>query len=703
MLLPRILMSKAAALLLVKFIAVTAAPAFDSDGIDHVLLGRDGTVAAATSSASTTTSAAATVTASSNDTAGLVGYTNLPAASSAFSEAGLGTVAAEGTTTIIYNTAPPAPSILATPAAVALQPVGGSAAGSYQLPAFLSNSLPKDTSPHLPQSVTNGNSTWGTSNAPLLNPFCPGPLQNGWPWGTRTANNTNYYDESQIPNTGVTRTYQFAIASATIAPDGVQIPGLVVNGQFPGPLIEANWGDWISVTVTNELPDDGTSLHWHGFLQKGTPYYDGTPSVQQCPIAPSGTFTYTFRADLYGTSWYHSHYSAQYSSGLLGPIVVHGPTNVQYDIDLGPVMLNDWYHADWHTLVEQTMTKASSHIPPPISNNNLINGKMNYPCLDAPSNLRCTPNAGLSKFKFTAGKKHRLRLINSGAEAVQKFSIDGHKMTVMANDFVQIDPYVTDLITLGVGQRTDIVVEADGNPNSTYWMRANISLPCSLNDGISPDAVAVVYYDNATQNAVPTSVSTVDPSKYAYCGNDPLSITVPYMPLTPDPKPPVTQELNIVFTVNATGYNVWEVNGESFRGDYNDPTLLEAKLGNFDFPPERNVHGHNFFVLAEGHGLWDGHITNPANPQRRDVQLLQPAVSATQPSYIVLQIKADNPSVWPFHCHIAWHVSGGLYVNILERPRDIYESNIPMVMAQTCRDWARWSHTHVVDQIDSGL
>ena len=28
---------------------------------------------------------------------------------------------------------------------------------------------------------------------------------------------------------------------------------------------------------------------------------DGVPGVQQCPIAPGGSFTYRFLADLYGT------------------------------------------------------------------------------------------------------------------------------------------------------------------------------------------------------------------------------------------------------------------------------------------------------------------------------------------------------------------------------------------------------------------
>lgn len=61
-------------------------------------------------------------------------------------------------------------------------------------------------------------------------------------------------------------------------------------------------------------------------------WMDGVPSVQQCPIPPGKSFTYTFTADLYGTSWYHSHYSAQYAGGLVGPMIIHGPKTVPYDI-----------------------------------------------------------------------------------------------------------------------------------------------------------------------------------------------------------------------------------------------------------------------------------------------------------------------------------------------------------------------------------
>lgn len=131
---------------------------------------------------------------------------------------------------------------------------------------------------------------------------------------------------------------------------------------------------------------------------------------------------------------------------------------------------------------------------------------------------------------------------------------------------------------------------------------------------------------------------------------------------------------------------------------HSNPLLLLANQGNTSYPVDSNIydfgsntsirivlynegppiahpmhlHGHNFWVVAEGVGEWDGTV-NSDNPQRRDTQLLQPS------GYLVIDFTADNPGVWPFHCHIAWHVSGGLYMNIMERPADITETDIPSV------------------------
>jgi FtsP/CotA-like multicopper oxidase with cupredoxin domain len=124
---------------------------------------------------------------------------------------------------------------------------------------------------------------------------------------------------------------------------------------------------------------------------------------------------------------------------------------------------------------------------------------------------------------------------------------------------------------------------------------------------------------------------------------------------------------------------------------HSNPVLLLANLGNISYPddPQWNVdnfgsntsirlvvrnliplahpmhlHGHNFWVVAEGSGEWDGTVTRSWNPQRRDVQIVERGLP-DNPSYIVIEFFADNPGVWPLHCHVVWHVSDGLSINIL--------------------------------------
>jgi FtsP/CotA-like multicopper oxidase with cupredoxin domain len=166
------------------------------------------------------------------------------------------------------------------------------------------------------------------------------PLPDGYPWGKLTDWGNNPYLE--YPKTGVVRYYELTVSRGFVAPDGYVRDVLLVNGAYPGPLIEANWGDTIVVDVHNNItgPEDGTAIHWHGFLQHETPWEDGAPGISQCPIPPRRSYRYEFIASLYGTTWYHAHYSAQYTGGVLGPLVVHGPSQEKYDIDLGPIMLS---------------------------------------------------------------------------------------------------------------------------------------------------------------------------------------------------------------------------------------------------------------------------------------------------------------------------------------------------------------------------
>ena len=85
--------------------------------------------------------------------------------------------------------------------------------------------------------------------------------------------------------------------------DGIHRYVYTINNQFPGPSIVVYEGQQVVVKVTNDLLQEGTTIHWHGMSQRRTNYMDGAGSVTQCPINPGETFTYRFLAIPAGTHW----------------------------------------------------------------------------------------------------------------------------------------------------------------------------------------------------------------------------------------------------------------------------------------------------------------------------------------------------------------------------------------------------------------
>ncbi|KAI5360948.1 Putative multicopper oxidase, type 1, cupredoxin [Septoria linicola] len=451
-------------------------------------------------------------------------------------------------------------------------------------------------------------------------------------------------------DTGVTRYYNLEISRQTFAPDGIPVPMIVVNGQFPGPLLEANWGDMIEVTVKNSIeePAEGTALHWHGLLQKKTPWYDGVPS-----------------ADIYGSSWWHSHYSAQYAGGILGPMVIHGPTDnypTQDYTDLGPIIVSDAYNSDYYTLVQQSMTNNPAVAALVTSTSTLIQGKMNADCSNAPRGSKCTPGAPLAKFGFTRGKAHLMRFINTSGAGYMVISLDQHDMAVVANDFVAVKPYTTKFITLFVGQRIDVLVTANKRPGA-YWLRVRQPVWCALS--VQPFALAAVYYDGIDTQSKPRSLPNLDfiQPTLINCGDASLTKTEPFYAIKLD-APDVTVDIQITQAVNATGHTHYEMNGQTFRANYNYPILNLTHSGNTSYPfdPQWNVynfgrnetirfvfennvpfghpmhiHGQNMYIVDEGVGKYNGiDAVRPQNPARRDTASLKPN------GYLVAQLKSDE-------------------------------------------------------------
>ncbi|KAL9106234.1 MAG: hypothetical protein Q9227_008702 [Pyrenula ochraceoflavens] len=496
--------------------------------------------------------------------------------------------------------------------------------------------------------------------------------------------------------------YWLDITNTTASPDGFERQALLVNGSLPGPTIEANWGDTIVVHVTNSMQNNGSSIHWHGLRQNQTNQQDGVPSITQCPIAPGQSYTYTFRATEYGHSWYHSHYSLQAWDGVFGGILIHGPATSNYDEDLGVLFLNDWSHDTSDALYSYAQT-----VGPPTMDNGLINGTNVW-------------ESGGERFEMavTSGTSYRLRLVNAAMDTFWKFSIDNHTFTVIAADMVPIEPFTTDYIGIGIGQRYDLILNAN-QTTSDYWMRAVPQVTCSDNN--STDNIrGIVRYDSS---------STSDPTSTGYdlsddCDDMPMASLVPYVSL--DAGTAVSsEELPISIALNSENLFKWTI-GTSVQWADPSLSLIENNQSSSTWTNTSNVisltevdewyyfiieepnlnvyhpihlHGHDFYILAQGTGTFDASTVTleTSNPPRRDVAMLPGS------GYLVIGFPSDNPGAWLMHCHIGWHTSEGFALQFIEREGEIQGLIDESVLNGTCTAWDSFANADDIVEDDSGV
>ncbi|KAH7403702.1 laccase 3 [Cadophora sp. MPI-SDFR-AT-0126] len=539
-------------------------------------------------------------------------------------------------------------------------------------------------------------------NNPLAKRACDNSASDRSCWGDYDLS-TNYYDE--VPDTGVTREYYFEVQNITAAPDGVERVVLCVNGTVPGPTIIADWGDTVVVHLTNALTNNGTSLHFHGIRQNMTNQNDGVPAITQCPLAPGDTMTYTWRATQYGSSWYHSHFAVQAWDGIFGGIIINGPATANYDEDLGNLFLNDWSHETAEVLALSAATNG-----PPTLDNCLINGTNTY---DAD-----TGTVG-SRFEttFVAGTRYRIRLVNGAADTHFRFTIDNHTMEVIQTDFVPIVPYNTTAVSIGMGQRYDVIVTAEFDTGD-FWMRAIPQESCSNTDNVD-NMLGIVRYDSS---------STSDPSTTSYtltdsCDDEDITTLVPYLALDASSTSSVTDDFTAAISLGTT--IKWTMGGVSFVSEWDYPTLKAVNEGNDTWSDEQNVvvldtadewvyfiiettfaqahpihlHGHDFWVLAAGTGTYDSSTVTlqTTSGPRRDVAMLPAS------GYLVLAYYTDNPGAWLMHCHIAWHASEGFALQLLERQDEIPALIDGDSLNSTCTAWATYVEEYSIEQDDSGI
>ncbi|EJD00037.1 laccase [Fomitiporia mediterranea MF3/22] len=461
------------------------------------------------------------------------------------------------------------------------------------------------------------------------------------------------------------------IQNAQLAPNGVSRSTVTAEGQFPGPLISGNFGDRFLVRVTDKLTDPtmrrATSIHWHGMFQHHTPESDGPAFVTQCPIVPDHSFLYNFSVpDQTGTYWYHSHLSTQYCDGLRGPLVIYDPNDPHaglYDVDDEStiVLISDWYN----TIAPVLFPNPTNGTPVPDST--VINGKG-----------RSSAGGDLAVVRAQPGKRHRLRLIAASCFPSFTVSLDGHKMTVIEADGEETEPVTVDSLNIFAAQRYSVVVEMD-QPVDNYWIRAVPSSPAgsTTDGGINS---AILRYDGAP-DAEPTTNATANPVVLNEADLHPIKNPgAPGLPFVGGADLALQMQISRPdgqFEINGVPFNPPSVPVllQILSGTTNANQLLPPgsvynlprnKVVEINFPGGGNhpihLHGHAFDVIrVSGNSSY-----NFVNPVRRDVVSIGGGTDN-----VTFRFMTDNPGPWFLHCHINWHLEGGLAVVLAEAAEDI--------------------------------
>ncbi|KAG6864043.1 hypothetical protein C0991_000692 [Blastosporella zonata] len=435
------------------------------------------------------------------------------------------------------------------------------------------------------------------------------------------------------------------VTNEVIAPDGFKRSAIL--------------GSKFRFNVENDLTDTsmlmGTSIHWHGFFQKGTNYVDGVAGVSQCPISPKESFLYEFTAnDQAGTFWYHSHFGTQYCDGLRGPFVVYDdndPLKWSYDVDDANtvITLSEWYHTPSPSI--PGIASAASV---------LINGKGRY---------TGGPAVPLSIINVEKSKRYRLRVINIACDVNFMFSIDGHPLLAIEADGENIVPYATEQIQIFAGQRYSVVIFTNQKVDN-YRIRAlpnsgSGNLPFNYTGGINS---AILRYKGAP-NAEPTSSEKKSPRLLQEAELRPLLLD----PRAPGKPYPGGADVNINldievnfqtsrFLMNNVSYSPPSVpvllqilsgaraaqelmpSGSVYTLPRNKVVEITIPGGSIGGPHPFHLHGHSFAVIKSANAT----KPNYKNPVRRDVVNIGEANSN-----VTIRFVTDNPGPWFLHWGLA--------------------------------------------------
>ncbi|KAL5198196.1 hypothetical protein ABZP36_001708 [Zizania latifolia] len=240
------------------------------------------------------------------------------------------------------------------------------------------------------------------------------------------------------------RFFTWTVAYGDISPLGTKQQGILINGQFPGPQIEAVTNDNLIINVFNKL-NDPFLLSWNGLQQRRNSFEDGVAGTT-CPIPPGGNFTYILQAkDQIGTYYYFPSLAFHKAAGGFGGIRVLSrpmiPVPFPPPADDYTVLIGDWYKAN-HTDLKYTLDSGKDLGFP---DGLLINGRSwdGY------------------TFNVQPGKTYRFRISNVGLATSLNIRFQGHTMELVEVEGSHTMQTTYSSLDVHLGQSYSVLLTAD--------------------------------------------------------------------------------------------------------------------------------------------------------------------------------------------------------------------------------------------------
>jgi blue copper oxidase len=456
-----------------------------------------------------------------------------------------------------------------------------------------------------------------------------------------------------IPDTLSGKTFNLKAQKATkVFFTGFNTTTFGYNGAFLGPTLIMNKGDSVTLNVTNNLPVDVTSVHWHGFHIPAKE--DGSPFQ---PIAVGKTWSPSFKIrNNAGTYWYHPHIhpksEIQIMKGLAGMIIIRDSAEATYKLprtyskDDFPIIVQTRIFDFFHQIA--TATHEDSVL--------MVNGTMN-PYLKVPKQVV------------------RFRLLNASADRSYNFGLSTNaNFYVIASDGGLLEqPYKTKRIALSVGERAEILVDFtnDSIGQQSYLMSYASELPRGVigadSVGTSTLKIQDGYYQNPlngldfnlvrldviapTTNAITTIPTTFAPIK-SFSSVVNANRTIIFYPDT------ITSGkqgyVDGPFLFNGKTFNMDSVNIITYLNNTEIWTLENKTMVAHPF----HIHDIQFLVL-DINGL-------PPPPELKgykDVVLVKPNEKVR---FITKFDNFASDSIpYMYHCHLLHHEDDGMMGSFL--------------------------------------